>query len=72
MWTVRNQDTKTEFKNNTELKTPKLSLTIKETKIKAQYGRPRRKWKQLRQTSTSEDNHLNEAEQEVKLNVIPK
>lgn len=39
MWTVRNQDPKTEFKNNTELiKTPKLSLTIKETKIKAQHG----------------------------------
>lgn len=39
MWTVRSQDPKTEFKNNTELiKTPKLSLTIKETKIKAQHG----------------------------------
>lgn len=70
MWTVRNQDPKTEFKNNTELKTPKLSLTIKETTWER--SRPRRKWKQLRQTSTSEGNHLNEAEQEVKLNVIPK
>lgn len=39
MWTVKSQDPKTEFKNNTELiKTPKLSLTIKETKIKAQHG----------------------------------